>query len=232
MDPMEIAGKPSEPKHMAERIPAMKFTLPKGYVCADALEELAKYIRDNMEDYPLLKSNLNIYFELKSETGAECPGNYWDLAYRQGTFENLSEEAINTGIQVILQLMERDLVTMAGAVESASKELEGCRKRLSKAEEHGFSTADKWRSEIKRLEAAIATDCPRQANLARKIRQCLDDRLVFWRVNKVNTGKWSAVQYYLLPVIDREHKILKKTLYYSRSGFTVKEPDSYCWIKG
>ena len=232
MDPMEIAGKPSEPKHMAERIPAMKFTLPKGYVCADALEELAKYIRDNMEDYPLLKSNLNIYFELKSEMGAECPGNYWDFVYRQGTFENLSEEAINTSIQVILKLMGRDLETMAGAVESASKELEGCRKRLSKAEEHGFSTADKWRSEIKRLEAAIGTDCPRQEDLARKIRQCLDDRLVFWRVSKVNTGKWSPVQYHLLPVIDREHKILKKTLYYSRDGFTFKEPDSYYWIKG
>ena len=215
---------------MAERTAAMKFTLPKGYVCADALEELAKYIRDNMSDYPLLKGNLNIYFELKSETGAECPGNYWDFAYRQGTFENLSEEAINTGMQMILQLMERDLVTMAGAVEAAEKELEGCRKRLSKAEEHGFSTADKWRSEIKRLEAAIGTDCPRQEDLARKIRQCLDDRLVFWRVSKVNTGKWSPVQYHLLPVIDREHKILKKTLYYSRGGFTFKEPDPYYWI--
>ena len=44
---------------MAERTAAMKFTLPKGYVCADALEELAKYIRDNMSDYPLLKGNLN-----------------------------------------------------------------------------------------------------------------------------------------------------------------------------
>lgn len=53
----------------------MKIVIKSETPFAIALEKISQFLTENYNDYPMLKSNMNIYVTLKNSNGQNCPDN-------------------------------------------------------------------------------------------------------------------------------------------------------------
>ena len=208
----------------------MKVVIPRGENCIESLEKLIEFLKANAEDYPMLRTPMNIYFTLKSPKGEVFPLNDYNFILEDNEMRDETRLAVEKAKEACLMNLFAELRRMERVLEEIEDEIEHARKMLKKAEEKGFSTVGSWQDKVENLKQKKEGPCRQQVQLARTLQRCLEARLVDWECCVQRDEKSRIVRVSVRPTIDAKCEVLRAPLYYYPWKFSNEDYDKKMWF--
>ena len=209
----------------------MKITIEKGQTVQEVLRKLEKFFEENADCHAVLKNDANLYINLCLQNGEEHFANYND--YRIGKEETYcEEEALIAEVKSgLMNYMVNTAYASKKQAMSAFKETAKAERYLRQAKEKGLSTVAKWEEKLQKAKE-YEKAAPKYAEFYTDVLYCIENGKINWEYVIEKDSSSLCWTYKILPIIDSDKDILKKTLYFTKNGFSTEKPPETSWLWG
>ena len=128
----------------------MKLVIKEGESVENAIKYLQNFLLPLSENYPLLKSNMNVYLTLEGFGHKLCPDNDEELVLLGDGVEDLVEMKTQSSKSFTLSAWENYVTNLHYQVSSSRRCVNNAAERLASAEKRGLKPAT-----IERYKAAL-----------------------------------------------------------------------------
>lgn len=142
----------------------MKIRLQSGKTIEDALLTAVECLKENEENYQMVKGCATLYVTLLDENGNESPHNNEEFVIGDDGMYNLNDVLKEDAKKHIISNMEMEISSLYEKEFSLQKEITDTQAKLKKAIERNFKTKDKWAESLKgkqeQLERFVSVEKP------------------------------------------------------------------------